>query len=421
MPPGKSAEGAVQPVAGGSGGIDYLPDGVLEHILGFLPSQEAVRTSVLARRWRHLWKSATGMWVGCCDPDEPVAVEDLQSFMNHLLLLRGGAPLDRCYLTFYDHRSSQDDVPHVNLWFRHLVKCKVRVLNLFLFGRSSGEPWLELHNLPLMSQHLARLKLTGVRVHDSLLNFSSCPALEHLDLYNCGLSSVKKIVSESLKHLSILDSVCSSDSRIHICTPNLVWLRLEYLERTPLLERMPSLSEAIIRITMGCSDRCTNANYETCDCESCDSSDSMVSGNKNGVLLKGLSEAKSLELISASVMFIFKRDLRWCPMFTKLKTLLLNDYWCVPDDFRALACILEHSPVLEKLTLQLGRQLQWLKPIVEMKFRIIPMKRSAAISEHLKIVKFDCEVVDGRVLKVMKFLSAFNIWFSLDEMEILEL
>ncbi|CAN6374450.1 unnamed protein product [Urochloa humidicola] len=166
---------------------------------------------------------------------------------------------------------------------------------------------------------------------------------------------------------------------------------------------MPSLLKAIIRITIGCRDRCTNANYETCDCESCDSSDGMAMGNKNGVLLKGLSEAKSLELISASVMFIFKRDLRWCPMFTKLKTLLLNDYWCVPDDFRALACILEHSPVLEKLTLQLGRQ------------------GSAAISEHLKIVKFDCEVVDGRVLKVMKFLCAFNICFSLDEMEILEL
>ncbi|CAO2141078.1 unnamed protein product [Urochloa humidicola] len=103
-------------------------------------------------------------------------------------------------------------------------------------------------------------------------------------------------------------------------------------------------------------------------------------------------------------------------MFTKLKTLLLNDYWCVPGDFRALACILEHSPALEKLTFQLGRE--WLKH-VEMKFRIIPMKRLAAISEHLKIVKFNCEVVDDRVLKIMKFLCAFNICFSLDEMKTL--
>ncbi|CAO2152913.1 unnamed protein product [Urochloa humidicola] len=418
MPPGELANTAVQTVASGSVGIESLPDGILEHILGFLPSPEAVCTSVLTRRWRHLWKSATGMWVGCCDPDEPVSVEDLRSFMNHILLLRGGAPLDRCYLTFYDHRSNQDDVPHVNLWFRHLVKCKVRVLSLSLFGRSSGEPWLELCNLPLISQHLARLELSGIQVHDSLLNFSSCPALEHLDLHDCELSSVKTIVSESLKHLTILFSVDSSDSRIRICTPNLVLLRLEYLERTPSLERMPFLLKATIRITMGCKDRCTNENYVTCHCESCDSSDGMANSNRNGVLLKGLSEAKSLALISAPVMFIFKRDLRWCPMFTKLKTLLLDDYWCVPDDFRALACILEHSPVLEKLTLQLGEE--WLNHKVEIKFRIITMKTSAAISEHLKIVEFDCEVVDDRVLKVMKFLCAFNICFSLDEMKILE-
>ncbi|OEL25505.1 hypothetical protein BAE44_0013476, partial [Dichanthelium oligosanthes] len=357
MPPGKTAKTAVQSVAGGgSGGIESLPDGVLEHILGFLPSPEAVRTCVLARRWRHLWKSATGLRVGCWDSAEPVSLEEPRSFVNHLLLLRGGAPLDTCYLKFYARPSSHDDESHVNLSFRHLVMCKVWVLGLSLFGHSSGEPWLELSNLPLISQHLVRLELEGVQVHDSLLNLSSCPALEHLELYGCELSSVKKILSESLKHLSIMNLVCSSDSCIRICTPNLVWLRLEYLNRTPLLERMPSLLKAIIRITMGCWDNCTNANYETCHCESCDSSDSMANGNKNGVLLKGLSEAKSLALMSEPVMFIFKRDLRWCPMFTKLKTLLLDDYWCPPDGFHALACILEHSPVLEKLTFQLGEQ-----------------------------------------------------------------
>ncbi|GJN28192.1 hypothetical protein PR202_gb16289 [Eleusine coracana subsp. coracana] len=53
------------PVASGSHTIDALPVIVLEHILGFLPAQEAVQTSVLARRWRHLWKSATGLHVSC--------------------------------------------------------------------------------------------------------------------------------------------------------------------------------------------------------------------------------------------------------------------------------------------------------------------------------------------------------------------
>ncbi len=54
-----------------------------------------------------------------------------------------------------------------------------------------------------------------------------------------------------------------------------------------------------------------------------------------------------------SAQFILKRDLKWCPTFTKLKTLLLNEYWCVPDDFSALSCILQRAPVLGNLILQI--------------------------------------------------------------------
>nr|CAB3445403.1 unnamed protein product [Digitaria exilis] len=353
--------------AAAGGGIESLPDGVLQHILGFLQSEEAVRTCVLARRWRHLWKSATGLrvGVGIWDPRLWVSVEDLRSLTNHLLLLRGGAPLDACYFTFKHHLSNHDDVPHVNLWFRHVIMCKVRDLRLYIFGHSPGETWAELYNRPLISKHLARLQLVGVMLHNSLLNFSSCPALEHLELADCELSSVKEIVSESLKYFSVFDLVCSDDHRIRIDTPNLLSLSFHSLERTPLLEKMPSLLKATVSIPFGCWDHCTNANYETCDCESCDTFDSMASGNKNGLVLKGLSEAKCLELISAPHMRFIRHK-----FVTKL--------------------------------------------------RVIPMKKSVIISEQLKLVEFKCDVLDDRVLKVMKFLCAFNIGFSVEEMETLE-
>jgi hypothetical protein len=44
-----------------------------------------------------------------------------------------------------------------------------------------------------------------------------------------------------------------------------------------------------------------------------------------------------------------------------------------------------------------------------MKGRYSSMEGPFAISEHLKIVEVKCSVVDDRILKVLKFLSAFNI------------
>jgi hypothetical protein len=64
---------------------------------------------------------------------------------------------------------------------------------------------------------------------------------------------------------------------------------------------MPSLVEALVRIDEECSDCCKVANYnETCDCKSCDSFNNMADDSCNCVLLKGLSEAKNLALISDS-------------------------------------------------------------------------------------------------------------------------
>ncbi|KAL6660813.1 hypothetical protein ACP70R_001848 [Stipagrostis hirtigluma subsp. patula] len=401
-------EGAAAPVAGGSG-IGVLPDSVLAHVLGFLPAEEAVRTCVLARRWRHLWKSATGLRVVAADGEFLGTEEKLQDFVGRVLLLREGAPLDTCVLGLGIKWHNSDSLRCVSTWFWHAVTCSVRFLRL---QHNILGPFRHLEDKTLVSQHLTRLELSSIGSGSNFLDFSSCPVLEHLVLSFCNLSrSAKKISSTSLKYLSMTYNNLVHDYRIHIYAPNLISLRLDSCSgKTPILESMPSLVDAYVQLDEDSADQCKlwHPHYEgeDCGCESCQNSNNLGDDSNRCVLLKGLSEATNLMLISEPTTFIFRMDLRWCPTFSKLKTLLLNDYWCVPDDFHALSCILEHSPVLEKLTLLFAEELE---PEVELEGSINPTERSAAISEHLKKVEVKCEVVGERILKVIWFLRMFNI------------
>nr|CAB3491631.1 unnamed protein product [Digitaria exilis] len=74
-----------------------LPDAVMQHVLGFLPALDAVRTCVLGRRWRQLWRSAPRLRIATADVPAPRFVGSLNRFIRQVLLLRDpGAPLDEC-------------------------------------------------------------------------------------------------------------------------------------------------------------------------------------------------------------------------------------------------------------------------------------------------------------------------------------
>lgn len=102
-----------------------------------------------------------------------------------------------------------------------------------------------------------------------------------------------------------------------------------------------------------CDDYRMDDDSGYCDDINCFSCGEIKHDSSKRLNLDGLLESENLSWIVESEMFILRRYLKNWPTFSKLKTLLLNEQLCVAPDFSALTCILKHSPVLEKLTLQL--------------------------------------------------------------------
>ncbi|CAN6374273.1 unnamed protein product [Urochloa humidicola] len=103
-------------------------------------------------------------------------------------------------------------------------------------------------------------------------------------------------------------------------------------------------------------------------------------------------------------MYVFNRDLEWCPAFSKLKTLVLSR-WFVSADLGAVIWFLCHAPLLEKLTLKPSKLS---KDLTKMEGIYKPIEQSIA-ANHLQIVEIKCEDVDEIVLKILEVLNATGI------------
>ncbi|KAM0833496.1 hypothetical protein ACQ4PT_064225 [Festuca glaucescens] len=396
---GESMETAVD---GGEDRIGALPDDLLKYLMSFLLSREAVRTCVLAKRWRTLWRSVPALRID--DPESFKGAHGLSTFVDELIRHRDPMPLNVC-----DINSVVDNDPNCQFgpshrefrrmepWLQYAVSRQVQVLRVRFIC------WV--FNMTLTSSHLKRLEFYDIKFHGCDLDFSSCQVLQVLEFTNCQI--FVNISSKSVQHLKIHGSDFRFNARIHIFAPNLIGFQLAAVSGlAPFLECMPSLVTASIKLggaRMGaCLDRCSCGNQS---CEGCD----VPTGNNDcSVLLKSLSGAMNLELTTTDNMFIFRNYLKCYPFFGKLKTLLLNE-WCMVDNFTVLVYFLHHSPILETLTLQLHfetREEQHVTKTDEIYNSSVP----SIISKHLKVVKIICDAKeDARVHHILKVLFTHGV------------
>ncbi|KAL6177253.1 hypothetical protein ACLB2K_048779 [Fragaria x ananassa] len=212
-----------------------MPDAVLCHIISFLFTREAVKTSVLSHRWKNVWASIPVLDLDeeeyDADRYQPLGynpADGFAQFVNRVLLFRFSGDIHRFRLVTKD----MDDVSLIYAWISTAIRRNVVEFDLTV--QRSTVPPFEIPKSLFMCSTLVRFKLwlhRGIRVMTP--TSSNCfPSLKflHVTVRFPDSDSMEKLFSRLpvLEEL-IIDGnfVESTTSNLDISAPKLKRLQTE--------------------------------------------------------------------------------------------------------------------------------------------------------------------------------------------------
>ncbi|OMO57134.1 hypothetical protein CCACVL1_25983 [Corchorus capsularis] len=156
--------------------ISRLPDEILTHIFSHLSTKEVIRSSILSKRWEHVWTLAPN--VDFSDhfrysaPVDKAKFSLFKGFVDGVLFHHGG-PIKKCFLNCATLHSA----PYIYAWISAVLSCQVEELTVYSSYSGIKElPW----DL-FICKTLVSLKLFGGFVLD--LPYYVCfPCLKKLHL-----------------------------------------------------------------------------------------------------------------------------------------------------------------------------------------------------------------------------------------------
>ncbi|KAJ4744797.1 FBD-associated F-box protein [Rhynchospora pubera] len=337
--------------------ISSLPDDLVIKFLSFLPTKEAVQTSILSKRWRNTWAYVpilmfeynNSRFDG--DMDEDLKFEQ---FVDSVLQNRR-ASLDtviyNCNFYLSDWKPSTEWLDRVVLLEPRVISVCVETENFecpdSVFSCASLESLklcLYYHKdftvvspESLALPNLKILELEYLELGDNFMQllFSGCPALESLKLVTCYFCA-SDISSNVLKNLTL--ERCYNGQTVRISCPGLVSLTIfsYYYFSWISLDNMASLVNADIQLE----------GYDEVDDDNLPNPIRLVSGLSNATHL-----ALHLEC-PPELQVQLEEDMANCTTFNNLKSLkIISSYDDVIGDFNLIGCFLSHSPALQHLTL----------------------------------------------------------------------
>jgi len=240
-----------------------LPEAVVTHILSFLPTEDAVHTSILSKRWKNRWTSLTKLSFrddrrcsysptpkrnpfskkhNCILRNLSRRKQNFVSLVNKVLLVTDGLTMDRFSLFI----CCSYDASLVDTWFSNIFNRKVKNLRIdsynhlsfaVLASHSLFKNFLLLEELELVTRSISVINVP-MSVEESELLASStslnnvCISIEELKLLPnsiyVGNVPAKSIHFENLKLLKVIQINFKTDSEK---SPRFINLRFPFLTK----------------------------------------------------------------------------------------------------------------------------------------------------------------------------------------------
>uniref|UniRef100_A0A1J3I731 Putative FBD-associated F-box protein n=1 Tax=Noccaea caerulescens TaxID=107243 RepID=A0A1J3I731_NOCCA len=205
--------------------LSDLPDNLLCHVLLNIPTKDVVKSSVLSKRWRDLWRDVPGLDLGFGDfPD----YNEFVSFVDRFLGFNCESRLqklkfeDRCLELKYEW--DEPHVANVTRWINVVLKRKVQHVHV-LESTWDVDKEVEIPSTVYTCESLVSLKLRDVILPDPESVSLPCVKVIHLDEVKfANDQALERLISgcSVLESLTINRNVHDNVKVLRVCSKSLL-------------------------------------------------------------------------------------------------------------------------------------------------------------------------------------------------------